>query len=55
LRRNTETRCIGVPVPSQNSERSCTCVSGIDLTSFYGFEIWFLELFRQCGVFCFSL
>jgi hypothetical protein len=31
LRRNTETRFIDVSVPSQDSQRSCTCVSGIDL------------------------
>lgn len=39
LRRNTETGFIEVPVPSQDTERSCTCVSGIDLASFYGFDI----------------
>ena len=26
------------------------CVSSIDFVSFYDFDIWFLELFRQCGI-----
>ena len=29
----------------------CWCIKRIDFVSFYNFDIWFLELFRQCGIF----
>ena len=44
---------IKVPVSSQESERSCMCVRGIDFVSFYHFGVWFFELFRHCGIFLF--
>ena len=47
---------IGVPVTSQEGERAymCVCVEGVDFTSvFLRFFCWIVELFRQCGFFCF--
>jgi len=51
---------IEMPVPSQESERSCICVSGvtclcvraIDFASIYDFDIWFWN-FSDSEVFCF--
>ena len=42
-----------LPVPRQDSERSCICVRSIDFASFYDFDIWILELFRQTELFVF--
>ena len=52
---------VEVPVPKQESERSCICVLGCRFGSFYDFEkewfqncsdsVVFLELLRQCGIF----
>ena len=47
---------IGVPVTSQEGERAymCVCVEGVDFASvFLHFFCWIVELFRQCGFFCF--
>jgi len=43
---------IEVPVPSQESERSCICVLGVSILPLS--TILILELFRQCGILCFS-
>ena len=40
---------IEVPVPSQESERSCICVLGVSNLLL----LTIMELFRQCGIFCF--
>ena len=41
---------IEVPVPSQESERSCICVLGVSNLLL----LTIMELFRQCGIFCFN-
>jgi hypothetical protein len=43
---------IEMPVPSQESDPSCICVSGVGFTSFYDFFYWVSELLRHCGIFC---
>jgi hypothetical protein len=43
---------IKVPVPGKESERSCIC--GLVVLILYLSAILILELFRQCGIFCFS-
>jgi hypothetical protein len=42
---------IEVPVPSQESERSCICVLEVLIFTLSTIFLLNLELFRQCGVF----
>ena len=47
---------IEVPVPSQESERSCICMLVISLwLCFYDFSIGLWNCFRQCGIYLFSI
>ena len=47
---------IEVPVPSQESERSCICMLVVSLwLCFYDFSIGLWNCFRQCGIFLFSI
>ena len=43
----------GINVPRQESERSCICVLGVSIFPLPMIFNWILELFRQCGIFCF--
>ena len=47
-----------MPVPRQESERSCICVLGVCVLGyrfclFLRYFHWILQLFRQCFIFCF--
>jgi hypothetical protein len=43
---------IEVPVPRQDSERSCICVLGVSILPLSTILTFILELFRQCDIFC---
>ena len=45
---------IEVHVPSQESVRSFLCVLRYRISLFHRFWHLILEMFRQCGIFCFS-
>ena len=45
---------IEVPVPSQDNDMSCICVLEVTICLFQRLFDWILELFRRCGIFCFS-
>ena len=42
------------PVPSQEGERLCFCVLGGSILPFSTIFYWILQMFRQCGILCFS-
>ena len=50
----TPQRFIGVPVPDQESDRSCICLCWcIDVASFHHFDIWFWNCFDNVVIFYF--
>jgi hypothetical protein len=46
---------LGVHIPGQDRVVMYLCFKGIDCYLFPWFFYWILELFQQCGIFCFSL